>query len=84
MYPANTIKLLLSLTSTAGRTCHVLLADVIPWINKASLAHAVRHAATNLIFRIKLYGAIEFVIMSATGHMVKFFIIIITIMVKCL
>ena len=29
---------LLSLRSTAGRTSRVLLADVIPWINKASLA----------------------------------------------
>ena len=28
---------LLSLTSTTGRTSRVLLADVIPWINKASL-----------------------------------------------
>ena len=27
----------LSLTSTAGRTSHVLLADIIPWINKTSL-----------------------------------------------
>ena len=26
-----------SLTSTAGRTSHVLLADIIPWINKTSL-----------------------------------------------
>ena len=29
---------LLSLTNTAGRTSHVLLDDVILWINKASLA----------------------------------------------
>ena len=29
---------LLSLTSTAGRTSRILVADVIPWINKASLA----------------------------------------------
>ena len=28
---------LLSPTSTAGQTSHILLADVIPWINKASL-----------------------------------------------
>ena len=31
-------RVLLSPTSTAGRTSHVLLADVIPWINKASFA----------------------------------------------
>ena len=28
---------LLSLTNTAGQTSNILLADVIPWINKASL-----------------------------------------------
>ena len=33
-----TSRVLLSLTSTACRTLRVLLADVIPWINKASLA----------------------------------------------
>ena len=33
-----TSRVLLSLTSTAGRTSHVLVANVIPWINKASLA----------------------------------------------
>ena len=41
MYPANRLKVecyILSLTSTAGRTSRVLFADVIPWINKASLA----------------------------------------------
>ena len=48
---------ILSLTSTAGRTSRALLADVIPWINKASLAlyliapHTACHAATNPMFR---------------------------------
>ena len=47
----------LSPTSTAGWTSRVLLADVIPWINKASLVlyiarmlRALCHAATNLTF----------------------------------
>ena len=56
MYPANTLQAerLLSLTSTAGQISRVLL---ILWINKASFvlyiahAHAVCHAATNLMFR---------------------------------
>ena len=39
MYPANTLQAecyRLSLTSTTGRTSRILLADVIPWINKAT------------------------------------------------
>jgi hypothetical protein len=50
---------LLSLTSTAGRTSRVLLADVIPWTNIASLALHVYIARamsrTNLKFDWKLY-----------------------------
>ena len=43
--------MLLSLTSTAGQTSHVLLADIIPWINKASLAlYSMHHAMTDLKF----------------------------------
>ena len=43
--------MLLSPTSTAGRTSRVLLADVIPWINKISLAlYSMHHATTNLKF----------------------------------
>ena len=48
-----------SLTSTSGKTSRILLADIIPWINKASLAlalyiastHTACHALTNLTFR---------------------------------
>ena len=50
-----TSRVLLSLTSTAGRTSRILVADVIPWINKASpalyTARTLCHAATNPIFR---------------------------------
>ena len=48
---------LLSPTSTTGQTSRVLLADVIPWINKASvalyIAHimpCIMHATTDLKF----------------------------------
>jgi hypothetical protein len=37
-YPANTIQATRKLTSTAGRTSRVVLAYVIPWIKKASIA----------------------------------------------
>ena len=50
-----TNQVLLSLTSTPGRTLRILVADVIPWINKARLArystHAVCHATINPIFK---------------------------------
>ena len=40
--------MLLTLTSTAGRTSCILLAEVIPWINQASLAlyNSIMHATT--------------------------------------
>ena len=48
---------LLSPISTAGQTSRVLLADVIPWINKASLMCN----ATNQPDIQKLYGTVEFI-----------------------
>jgi hypothetical protein len=41
---------LLSLTSTVGQTSRVLLADVIPWINMASLALYIARTMSRLIW----------------------------------
>ena len=46
-------RLLLSLTTTAGQTSCVFLADTISWINKASLVLyiAAHYATIHLLFR---------------------------------
>ena len=56
MYPANTLQAecyVLSLTSTAGRTSRVLLDDVIPWINKASLVLYIAHTQRAMLRPIR-------------------------------
>ena len=53
---------LLSLISTASQTSRILLADVIPWINKASLVlYNIARTLRNQPDVQKLYGAVEFV-----------------------
>ena len=52
---------LLSLLSTAGRTSHILLDDVIPWINKASLVLYIARTLCAMLRLTWCSEAVEFV-----------------------